>query len=216
MGGVVGQRQGHQVGVQALFAQHVAHDADGDGGRQHGVGVGLDDDRVARGQGSEQAGVGVPGGEGGAANHQANATAHDVEVLLHHQRWVFALGLFPGGFGGHIGLGFVGVGNGFQGAVLRVWATCLEGHHWALASGEHHGVGDFVCALVNARQGFEQHAGAPLYAQRSPGRFCGLGGGNQGVHAAFGVAHAHLYAVGGAFGSNAACLPGLLEWVVLA
>ena len=216
VGGVVGQRQGHQVGVQALFAQHVAHDADGDGGRQHGVGVGLDDDRVARGQGSEQAGVGVPGGEGGAANHQANATAHDVEVLLHHQRWVFALGLFPGGFGGHIGLGLVGVGNGFQGAVLRVRATGLEGHHRALAGGEHHGVGDFMRALVDASERFEQHAGAALRAQGCPGGFSGLGGGNQGVHAAFGVAHAHLYAVGGAFCGQATHFAWLLQGVVFA
>ena len=99
---------------------------------------------------------------------------------------------------------------------MRVGATGLESHHWALASGEHHGVGDFMRALVDASERFEQHTGAALCAQGRPGGFSSLGSGNQGVHAAFGVAHAHLHAVGGAFGSNAARLAGLLEWVVLA
>ena len=119
-GAVVGDGQRDEVGVDAVFGEHGADGADGDRGRQDGIAVRLDDDGVAGRQRGEQAGVGVPGREGAATDDDADATPHNLEVLLHHQRRVFALRFFPDGFGRHEALFAVGVGHCFEAAVLGV------------------------------------------------------------------------------------------------
>ncbi len=135
--------EGDDVGVEAGFFENVADDLHADGERQYRGGMGLDDHRVAGGERGEEAGVAIPGGEGCAADDEADSARDDAEFLAHFERLVLALGLFPVRFGGYMRHLFPGAGDGFQGAVLGVRATSLEGHNERLAGGVHDGVGDF-------------------------------------------------------------------------
>ncbi|MCY1418446.1 hypothetical protein D9M71_340070 [compost metagenome] len=101
----------------------------------------LDQHRVAGGQAGEQARIGVPGREGGAADHQRQAARDDMPALVQHQRVGLALRLGPARRFRHLGHGAPGVGQRFQGAVLGVGAAGLERHHVALPAGVHHRVG---------------------------------------------------------------------------
>ena len=150
----VGHAQGDQVGVNAVLAQNGANRAHCDGCWQHGIAVRLDDHGVAGGERCKQTGVSVPSGEGAAADHQAHATTHDFKMLGHHQRWVFALWLFPCALCGHKALLAPSVCHGFKATVLCMWRTRLEGHHPALTGCHHHGVAQFEALLVQAVQHF--------------------------------------------------------------
>ena len=55
----------------------------------------LDDDGIAGCQIGEQARVAVPGRERAAAEHEAGAARHDRVALVHRERRVLALRLFP-------------------------------------------------------------------------------------------------------------------------
>ena len=178
--------------------------------------MGLDDHRVAGGERGEEAGVGVPGREGRAADHQRDAAADDFEALLQHRGRVLALRLLPGGLGGHVGHGFPGGGDGFERAVLGMRAAGLERHHRPLARGQHHGVRDLEAARMDARQGFEQHAHAAFGPRGLPGGLGRQRGGDQRGTVAFGIADVERGAEGRALGGDARAFAGLVQRVVLA
>ena len=144
----------------------------------------LDDDGVARGQAGEQAGIAVPGREGGAADHQRHAARHHGEVLFHADGIVLALRLFPDRDAGNARHFLPRVGHGLEAAVLCVRTAGLEGHHEALAGGVLHRVSDLEAQLVQARQDFHRHAdpgaraGAAPLLQRLGRRGHQLGGGH--------------------------------------
>ena len=100
--------------------------------------MGLDDHRVTSCQRGEQTGVGVPGRERATTNHQPNASAHNLELFFHDDRWVFALWLFPNRLGRHKALLAPSVGNCLEPSVLCVRAARLKCHHPALARRQHH------------------------------------------------------------------------------
>ncbi len=195
-GAFVGNAQADQVGVDAVLGQHGADGAHGDGGRQDGVAVGLDDHRVAGGQRREEARIGVPGGEGAAAHHQADAAADDLEVLLHDQGRVLALGLFPHGLGGHEALFAPGVGHGLEAAILGVGRASLKGHHPALAGGHHHRVGQLEALLVEAVEDLQTDAGATIGTHGLPALHGLEAGGDQGFRITHRIAHVQGHAVG--------------------
>jgi len=213
---LVGDAQADQVGVNAVLGEHGADGADGDRGRQDGVAVRLGDHRVAGGQGGEQAGIGVPGRESAAADDDADATADDLEVLLHDQRRILALRLFPGRFAGHELLLAVGVGNGFEAAILGVRGAGLEGHHPALAGGHHDRVGEFEALLVQAAQDFQAEAGAAVGAGGLPANHGLFASGDQGLDVADRVLHVEVDTVGRLLAAHPATLAGLVEDELLA
>ena len=211
-GTALGHAQRDQVQVDAVLGQHGADGAHGDGGRQDRVAVRLDDDGVAGRERGEQARIGVPGREGAAADHQADATADDLVMLLHHQRRVLALGLFPVRLGRHEALLAPGVGDRLQAAVQRVGGGAgLEGHHPALAGGGHHGMAHLEALLVDSVQDLEADAGAARSADGLPALHRGLTGGNQRLDVADRIAHVERDAVGRAFLAAPAALAGLAE-----
>ncbi len=205
-----------QVGVDAVLGQHGADRAHGDRRRQDGVAVRLDDDGVAGGERSEQAGVGVPGREGAAADHQADTAADDLVMLLHDQRRVLALRLFPAGLGRHEALLAPGVGDGFEAAVLGVRAAGLEGHHPALAGGHHHRVGDLEALRVEAGEDFQTDAGTAVGTDGLPALHRFGAGGDQCLGFYTRVADAELGAVGRGFAAEHAGLAGLAQFEGLA
>ncbi len=213
---LVGDAQGDQVGVDAVFGEHGADGAHGDGGRQDGVAVRLDDHGVAGGQRGEEAGVGVPGREGAAADDDADAMSDDFEVLLHDQRRVLALRLFPGRFAGHELHFAVGVGDGFEAAVLGVRRAGLEGHHPALAGGHHHRMGEFEALLVEAIENFQADAGTAFGADLLPAGHRGLAGGDQRFMVADRVLHIEVDAVGRLLATGPAAAAGLVQSELLA
>ena len=165
LAGLLG-RELHEVGREARLGEHVARDRDGDGQRQHGAGVRLHDDRVAGDQAGEQAGVGVPGRERVAADHQRDAARDHGERLGHPLRRPLALRLLPGGLRGVPGHLGVGVGDRLEGAVLRVRSAGLERHRVGLAGGVHHGLRHLVAARVDPVQDLEAELGAGVRSGR--------------------------------------------------
>lgn len=112
-----------QVRVEAGLGEHLTGDLHGEREREHRARVRLDQDRVAGGEGGEQARVAVPRGEGVAADHQGDAAADRGELLAQLQGVALALRLGPvGPPGGGAGLLRVRVRHGLQAAVLGVRA----------------------------------------------------------------------------------------------
>jgi len=155
-------------------------------------------------------------GKGAAADHQADAATDDLEVLLHHQRRVLALRLFPGGLGGDEALLAPGVGDGLEAAILGVGGAGLEGHHPALAGGHHHGVAELEALLVEAGEDLEADAGAAVGAHRLPALHGFEAGGDQRVRVAHRVADVERDAVWRGFPAVPAGLSGLVEFELLA
>ena len=211
----VGNAERHQVGIDAVLGQHGADGAHGDRGGQDGVAVRLDDHGIARGQRGKQAGVGVPGREGAAADDDADAMADQFEVLLHDERRVLALRLFPGRFAGHEAHFAVSVGNGFEATVLSMRRAGLEGHHPALAGGHHHGVGDLETLFIQTLENFQADAGAAVGTGLLPAEHGLLAGGDQCGVVADGILHIQIDAVGRLFAAHPAALAGLAEFEFL-
>ena len=118
----------------------------------------------------EEAGIAVPRRERAAADDEADAARHDPEVLLHAQRLVLALRLFPVRLGGNALHLVPRVGDGFEPAVLRVRPARLERHHERLAGRVHHGVGEEEARLVDPRRISRQtptHASGPAFFHSS-------------------------------------------------
>ncbi len=88
------------------------------------------------------------------------------------------------------------IGYGFEAAVLGVRGAGLEGHHPALASGHHHGVGEFEALLVQAVEDLEADAGAPVGADLLPIEHGRLAGVDQCIDVAHRVADTQVDAVG--------------------
>ncbi len=161
-GALGGDAQTHQIGIDAVLGEHGADRAHGDGRWQDGIAVRLDDHRIAGGQGGEQARIGIPGREGAAADDQPHPATDDFIVLLHDQRRVLALRLFPGGLGRHEALFAPGIGDGLKTAILSVRPTRLKGHHPALARSHHDRMRNLEALLVEAIENLQTDPGAPI------------------------------------------------------
>src|SRR5262245_15212024 len=141
--------QADEVGVEPELGQRLPGNRDSDRQRQHGPRVWFDHDRVPRHQAREQTRVRVPRGERVAAHDKCQPARHDVKGLGHAQRVTLALRLLPVGRAGmprHLG---VGVRNGLERPVLRVWAARLERHDERLAGRLHDCMGELEAALVD-------------------------------------------------------------------
>ncbi len=195
LGGVfrwlVSGQQDH-IRIEAGFGQHFAGDSNGNGQRQNRARVRLHNYGVTGCQRGKQTGVTVPGREGGATNHQTNATGHDFELFLHLDGIVLALGLDPVNQTGDTGHFLPGVGHGFQRTLLGVRATGLEGHHEALTRGVLHSVSDLEAALIQAMQDFQANTHPGLRASIAPAVQRQLRLSQQLVHRHFGVANAQI------------------------
>ncbi|CAG9187878.1 hypothetical protein BVI2075_100072 [Burkholderia vietnamiensis] len=171
----LGREQRDDVRIEAGFAQHVAGDADRDRERQDRARVRLDDHRVAGGEVGEQAGVAIPGRERAAAEHEAGAARDDRIALVHRERRVLALRLFPMRIGGDSAQLVPGIGDCFERTILRVRAAGLECHHEGLARRMHHAVGDLEARAIQPCQDFEADADPCARAGFTPlklGRGC--------------------------------------------
>ncbi|MNF77460.1 hypothetical protein D3C84_596070 [compost metagenome] len=164
----------------------------------------LDQHRVAGGQAGEQARVSVPGGEGGAGDHQRQAARNDVPALVQHQRVLLALGFAPARRLRHLGHGAPGIGQHFQATVLGVGAAGLEGHHVGLAAGVHHRMGQGRAEGVEALEDFQAGAQPRLGTGITPGRQCRLHARQQLVRVVLVVAQIQVEAVGRTLGAGAA------------
>ncbi len=174
--------------------------------------MGLDQDRVAGGEGGEQARVAVPRGEGVAADHQGDAPADRGELLAQLQGVALALGLGPvGPSGGGAGLLRVRVRHGLQAAVLGVRAACLERHHERLAAGVHDGVGELVGAGGDPGEYLQADQGARLGPGVPPGAHPRAHGGEQHVDVRVRVLDAQLRAVRRDLAAGPAVRAGLVQ-----
>src|SRR5438552_12074982 len=131
----------------------------------------LDDDRVAGRQAREHARICVPGREGVAADHQADAPRHDAETLFHPERLVLALRLLPERARRNAPHFIVGVGDRFQRAILSMRTTGLERHYERLPTGVHHRIRHLEAALVDARENFQRYPDPRFRARLAPGHF---------------------------------------------
>ena len=215
-GALVADAQRDEVGIDAVFGEHGADRAHGDGGRQDGLAVRLDDHGIAGGQRGEDAGVGIPGREGAAADDNADAASDDFKMLLQDQRRVLALRLFPDRFSRDERLFAPGVGNGFEAAILGVRGAGLEGHHPALAGGQHHGVGQFETLLVQAVEDFDADAGTAFSADFLPAIHGLFASGDQRGVVTHRVLHIQFDAVGRFLAAGPAVLAGLAQFELLA
>jgi hypothetical protein len=186
----VGREQGDDVWIETGFAQDVARDAHGNRQRKNSAGVRFDDDRVTGGQICEEAGVTVPRWEGAAAQYQTSAAWHDGIALMHRERRILSLWLFPVGISGDTTQLVPCVNDSFERAVLGVWAACLERHHEGLSGGVHDAVADLEGRAVDARQNLEAHADPCLRTGGAPTGLCSSSGGKQSIRVSFWVADA--------------------------
>ncbi|MCY1229981.1 hypothetical protein D9M72_423760 [compost metagenome] len=196
--------QADQRRVEAQFSQHLLGHLDAHGHRQDGAGVRLDQHRVAGRQAGEQAGIGVPGGEGRTGDHQRQAARNDVPALVQHQRVLLALGLDPARRFRHLGHGAPGVGQHFQATVLRMGAAGLEGHHVGLAAGVHHGMGQCRAEGIQALEDFQAGPHPRLRSGIPPGRQRRLLARKQRVGVVLVVAHIQVETVGRTLGAGTA------------
>ena len=130
-----------------MLGEHLADDPDGDGERQDGPRVRLDQYGVAGGEVGEEAGIRVPRRERVAPDDEPDAPRDDGE-LLRIDGWPLALRLLPLGGGRVARLLLVGVRDGLERSVLGVRAARLEGHHEGLPRGVHDGVRDSKLAAL--------------------------------------------------------------------
>jgi hypothetical protein len=161
LGGCI-RREQHEVGIEAGLLEHLPRDLHRHSRRQDSRRMRLDDDAVARRQRREQAGIGVPGREGGAADNEGDAARDDFPALVELDRIALALRLLPAGGLRNAALLRHGVGDSLQGAILRMRAAGLEGHHEGLARGHRDRVGDEEGVPVQPLDDLQQHAGADL------------------------------------------------------
>ena len=210
-GRIVGHCQLHQRRVESLLAQDLARDLHAQCGRQRAGRMRLHDHRIAGGQRGEQVRIGVPRGEGRAADHHRHAAARHFIVLGHRQRRVLSLRLFPMRICGDEAHLAVRVGHRFEAAVLRMRAARLESHHPALATGQHDGLREFEAALVQPSQDFETHTGASVDAKLAPGRHRRLAGCHQRVDVAHRVLDVDRDPVRRTVGASPAGHAGLAE-----
>lgn len=204
-----GQRD--QVGVEARLGEHLAGGPDGECQREHRARVRLDQDRVAGGQGGEQARVAVPRREGVAADDQGDAARHGPERLGEHQWVPLALGLGPRRGVRGAGLLRVGVRDRLQTAVLGVRAARLERHQIRLPGGVHHRVRELVRAVADPLEDLQADHRAHLRARVPPGPLTGPHRGQQHVHVRVRVRHAQLDAVRGDLAAHPVVGAGLAE-----
>ncbi|MDR8775310.1 hypothetical protein FEP92_05733 [Burkholderia multivorans] len=173
--------QRHDVRIEAGLAQHIARDPHGDRERQDCAGMGLHDHRVAGREIGEQAGIAVPGRERAAAEHEPGAARDDRVTLLHRERRVLALRLFPMRIGRDAAQLVPRIGDGLERAVLRMRAAGLERHHERLARRVHHAVRDFEAGAVQAREDLEADTDPRAPAGFAPRPLGSAGGGDQSI-----------------------------------
>ncbi|MGY4277199.1 hypothetical protein ACVILE_003379 [Streptomyces sp. M18.1] len=208
-GALGGERD--QIRVEAGLGEHVAGDLDGERERQHRAGVRLDQDRVAGGEGGEQARVAVPRREGVAADHQADTARDRRELLGQRQRVALALRLGPLGRVGRAGLLRVRVRHGLQAAVLGVRAARLERHHERLPGGVHDRLGELHRAVRDPLQDLQADHRAGLRSRVPPRPLPGPHRGQQHVEVRVRVLHAQLDPVRGDLAADPAVGAGLAE-----
>jgi hypothetical protein len=213
--GANGQAAGHllagpfdgeadQVGGETGVGERVAGDPDGERERQDGGRMGFDEDRVARGQRGEQAGVAVPGREDAVGDHQGDPERYGRERLADVDD-VVALRLAPAGSGGQPGLLGQGHGDGLQAPVLGVHGPRVEGHHGVVAAGVGGGQRELHAAGVDPVEDLRADRRPDLGAGVPPGGQRGRHRGQQHVGVGVRVGDAEFEAVRGTLAALGRC-----------